>query len=170
MLPGTPPDLEAEAESLAEKVQAGTSSGSQASVASLGLAESCPACHTQISLTDIATATCPNGHIWRESSSSLSPLSPPTIHHPHISIPIHSYPPCSCAPNISPSRHTPRASLACSFTNTTLMRVFLFPPYSTVLHYVLHTLDAHGPHVYVVLSQGVPPSPATPAPSCPSGG
>lgn len=40
--------------------------------ASLG--ESCPACRSEVLLTDLASATCANGHVWRKSI--VSPQSP----------------------------------------------------------------------------------------------
>lgn len=75
LLPGTPADLQAEAQSLSTKIQETMSSSSDISMSSLGLDEQCPACSAHVSLQDISTATCPNGHIWRESLSHF--LSPP---------------------------------------------------------------------------------------------
>lgn len=69
MLPGTPADLQAEAQTLSTQIQAAIHSPTDVSMSSLGLDELCPACHAVVPLQDVTTATCPNGHVWRESSS-----------------------------------------------------------------------------------------------------
>lgn len=38
------------------------------------LGESCPACRSEVLLEDLATATCANGHIWRQSFVSQAPV------------------------------------------------------------------------------------------------
>ncbi|KAH9943814.1 transcription factor IIIC subunit delta N-term-domain-containing protein [Amylocystis lapponica] len=58
-LPGIPADLMREAEYLAVLMDSvdGTSGIG-------GIDELCPACHAPVPLEDIATAECPNGHVW----------------------------------------------------------------------------------------------------------
>lgn len=66
MLPDAPKDLSVEAQNLANKVTTLIPSCSADGMSS-GLQERCPACDVEIPLTDIAVATCLNGHRWRES-------------------------------------------------------------------------------------------------------
>jgi general transcription factor 3C protein 4 len=61
LLPGSPPDLSQEGRDLAALVQGLTSNPS---LVSNELNEVCPACKVEVSLQDITTATCPNGHTW----------------------------------------------------------------------------------------------------------
>lgn len=76
MLPGAPNDLSVEAQNLANKVTALVSPAEHDGISS-ALQERCPACGVEIPLTDIAVATCSNGHRWRESlmTSIIRPLS-----------------------------------------------------------------------------------------------
>ena len=67
MLPGAPNDLSVEAQNLANKVTKLLSTAEHDGMSS-ALQERCPACGVEIPLTDIAVATCSNGHRWRESS------------------------------------------------------------------------------------------------------
>ena len=69
LLDGSPEDLQAEARALSTKIQESIPSPSDVNMMSLGLDEQCPACHAHVSLQDITTATCPNGHTWGESLS-----------------------------------------------------------------------------------------------------
>ncbi len=64
MLPGTPQELSAEAQTLADKV---TSSFPTSEGAPGGLLEQCPACGVEIPLADTASAVCSNGHRWCEA-------------------------------------------------------------------------------------------------------
>lgn len=75
MLPGAPNDLSVEAQNMANKVTTLLSPGEHDGMSS-ALQERCPACGVEIPLTDIAVATCSNGHIWRESlvTSIIRPL------------------------------------------------------------------------------------------------
>lgn len=73
MLPGTPADVAAEAQSLSSRVQTVVPPEFNVSPNTLGLDELCPACHTKLPLHDITAATCPNGHVWGASSISSSP-------------------------------------------------------------------------------------------------
>ncbi|KAI9440782.1 putative zinc-finger of transcription factor IIIC complex-domain-containing protein, partial [Lactarius indigo] len=65
MLPGTPRELSAEAQMLADKV---TSSFPTPEGAPGGLLEQCPACGVEIPLADTASAVCSNGHRWSRCS------------------------------------------------------------------------------------------------------
>lgn len=71
MLPGAPGDLSVEAQNLANKVTTLLSPAEHDGISS-ALKERCPACEVEISLTDIAVATCSNGHRWRESLMMIS--------------------------------------------------------------------------------------------------
>ena len=75
MLPGAPNDLSVEAQNLANKVTTLLSPAEHDGMSS-ALQERCPACGVEIPLTDIAVATCSNGHRWRESlmTSIIHPL------------------------------------------------------------------------------------------------
>ena len=67
MSTGTPPDLVAEAQALSAEIVGKVAQISEdASATNLSLDELCPACHAPISLADIASAVCPNGHHWRK--------------------------------------------------------------------------------------------------------
>lgn len=70
MLPGTPKDLSVEAQNLANKVTTLIPPAENDGISS-GLQERCPACGVEIPLTDIAVATCSNGHRWRESLMTI---------------------------------------------------------------------------------------------------
>jgi len=63
MLPGTPQELSAEAETLANKVTSSFPPVEHEGVSD-GLQELCPACGVEVPLTDIAEAICSNGHRW----------------------------------------------------------------------------------------------------------
>lgn len=63
LLPSMPVDVTAEARDLLDRVQAAMPADLDVTSA-LGLEELCPACHAQVPLHDITTATCPNGHVW----------------------------------------------------------------------------------------------------------
>jgi hypothetical protein len=63
MLPGTPQELSAEAETLANKVTSSFPPVEHEGVSD-GLQELCPACGVEVTLTDIAEAICSNGHRW----------------------------------------------------------------------------------------------------------
>lgn len=69
MLPGTPPELSVEAETLAEKA---TSSFPSSGGANGSLLEKCPACGVEIPLRDTASAVCSNGHRWCEASITFN--------------------------------------------------------------------------------------------------
>ena len=64
MLPGTPQELSAEAQTLADKV---TTSFPPSGGGLSGLLEQCPACGVEIPLADTASAVCLNGHRWCEA-------------------------------------------------------------------------------------------------------
>ena len=76
MLPGAPNELSVEAQNLADKVTMLLMPAEHDGISS-ALQERCPACGVEIPLTDIAVATCSNGHRWRESLMTLivCPLS-----------------------------------------------------------------------------------------------
>ena len=71
MLPGTPPELSVEAETLAKKATSPfpSSGGENGS-----LLEKCPACGVEVPLTDTISAVCSNGHRWCESSITYEAL------------------------------------------------------------------------------------------------
>ncbi|OAX44098.1 hypothetical protein K503DRAFT_706991 [Rhizopogon vinicolor AM-OR11-026] len=60
LLPGSPQDLADEAQALSDTIT--TSFAIDPAVT--GLHELCPACHAEVPLQDITSATCPNGHTW----------------------------------------------------------------------------------------------------------
>ena len=64
MLPGTPPDVQAEAEALSAEISKLVPISEDTS--NLDPDEPCPACQARVSLADINTAICPNGHRWRK--------------------------------------------------------------------------------------------------------
>ncbi|KAH7920247.1 hypothetical protein BV22DRAFT_1021558 [Leucogyrophana mollusca] len=64
LLPGSPPDLSAEAQALSDAVNARVAVGPSMA----GLHEVCPACHVEVPLQDITRAICPNGHTWGRCS------------------------------------------------------------------------------------------------------
>jgi len=74
MLPGTPQELSSEAQILTNKV---TTSFPlvEHERASGGILELCPACGVEVPLTDIAVATCSNGHRWSRCSVTSFILS-----------------------------------------------------------------------------------------------
>ncbi len=76
MLPGAPNDLSTEAQNLANKVTALLPPAEHDGISRV-LQERCPACGVEVPLTDIAVATCSNGHRWRESlmTSVIRPFS-----------------------------------------------------------------------------------------------
>ncbi|KIJ96924.1 hypothetical protein K443DRAFT_133983 [Laccaria amethystina LaAM-08-1] len=76
LLPGSPPDLSQEGRDLAALVQGLTSNPS---LVSNELNEVCPACKVEVSLQDITTATCPNGHTWARCSITTFILSTPRV-------------------------------------------------------------------------------------------
>jgi hypothetical protein len=91
MLPGAPQALSVEGQNLAHKVMAGFPPAPEG--VPNELQELCPACGVGVPLTDIAVATCSNGHRWCESfmtservlcfadASSVLP-SDPFLHQP----------------------------------------------------------------------------------------
>ncbi|OJA09194.1 hypothetical protein AZE42_00702 [Rhizopogon vesiculosus] len=60
LLPGSPQDLADEAQSLSDTITISFA----IDPAVTGLHELCPACHAEVPLQDITSATCPNGHTW----------------------------------------------------------------------------------------------------------
>lgn len=44
-----------------------------------GLSDLCPACHTRITIEDISTAACPNGHVWSRCSITSFVLATPVV-------------------------------------------------------------------------------------------
>ncbi|KAI0294320.1 transcription factor IIIC subunit delta N-term-domain-containing protein, partial [Multifurca ochricompacta] len=66
LLPGTPQELSAEAQKLANEISTSGGRGTQ---------EQCPACGLEIPLTDIATAACSRGHRWSRCSVTSFILS-----------------------------------------------------------------------------------------------
>ncbi|OCH96338.1 hypothetical protein OBBRIDRAFT_787420 [Obba rivulosa] len=77
-LPDSPPDLKQEASDLSAKVRSKLQDD-QSGVADLKSNELCPACHAQIILKDITSATCPNGHTWTRCSITSYVLSTPLV-------------------------------------------------------------------------------------------
>ncbi|EKM55654.1 uncharacterized protein PHACADRAFT_209176 [Phanerochaete carnosa HHB-10118-sp] len=78
LLPDIPNDLQQEAHELSTQIQA-TVPSTITDATSLGLDEQCPACRGKVSLQDINTATCPNGHIWPRCSITSFILSTPMV-------------------------------------------------------------------------------------------
>ncbi len=70
LLPGTPPDIAAEAHELFAKIGTAVPADYNVTSSTPGLEESCPACNARILLQDITAATCANGHVWGKSSPS----------------------------------------------------------------------------------------------------
>lgn len=66
LLPGSPPDLSIEGQSLSFMVQAIAPTEPESALASNDLSEYCPACRVEVPLQDITTAVCSNGHTWGE--------------------------------------------------------------------------------------------------------
>lgn len=66
LLPGSPPDLTAEGQSLSDSLHTVVPPGS--SDIFIGLNEECPACKAEVQLENITSAVCPSGHTWRASS------------------------------------------------------------------------------------------------------
>ncbi|KAJ7444557.1 putative zinc-finger of transcription factor IIIC complex-domain-containing protein [Mycena galericulata] len=78
LLPGSPPDLIAEGQQLADALRTVNDVPSHSDVF-LGLNEACPACKSEVPLHDIISAVCPNGHTWLRCSITTFILSTPLV-------------------------------------------------------------------------------------------
>ena len=80
LLPGTPADVATEAQDLSSRVQTAVPADFDVTSSTLGLDELCPACHAQVPLNDITSATCPSGHVWGMSFSPRGVLASLSCH------------------------------------------------------------------------------------------
>lgn len=61
LLPGLPAELSREVQNLSARMNAVLPGLHHETV---GITESCPACHVEVPLVDITRAVCENGHVW----------------------------------------------------------------------------------------------------------
>ncbi|KDQ50704.1 hypothetical protein JAAARDRAFT_199699 [Jaapia argillacea MUCL 33604] len=78
-LPGSPPDLSAEAQELSNRVMSTVPIDAQSMETFHGFEEFCPACNTQVQLQQLTSAVCPNGHVWARCSITSFILATPTV-------------------------------------------------------------------------------------------
>ncbi|TDL24008.1 hypothetical protein BD410DRAFT_767896 [Rickenella mellea] len=76
LLPGSPKELAVKANELSAKINPTARNFAERSNL---LVEQCPACHAEVPLENIISATCPNGHIWKRCSITSFLLSTPMV-------------------------------------------------------------------------------------------
>ncbi|RDB16625.1 hypothetical protein Hypma_002848 [Hypsizygus marmoreus] len=79
LLPGSPPDLSEEGNSLSAISQTTVFPDPQSAPVTNSFNEVCPACRVEVPLEDITTAICSNGHTWARCSITTFILSTPSV-------------------------------------------------------------------------------------------